>query len=116
MIDRVGQRFGDYRLIRLLGKGGFAEVYLGEHQRLKLQAAIKVLKVHLTNKELDEFLSEVRTFRLKHPNIVPVLNFGVEGGTIPFIVMGYAPNGTLRDRISHHTPACACSLSHSKSK
>jgi len=44
MVDRVGQRLGNYRLIRLLGRGGFAEVYLGQHIRLNMQAAIKVLQ------------------------------------------------------------------------
>ena len=31
MADRVGQQLGNYRFISLLGKGGFADVYLGEH-------------------------------------------------------------------------------------
>ena len=31
MADRVGQRFGDYLLVRHLGEGGFGDVYLGEH-------------------------------------------------------------------------------------
>lgn len=39
MANRVGQQFGNYRLVSLLGYGGFAEVYLGEHQYLKTQAA-----------------------------------------------------------------------------
>src|SRR5207237_3952109 len=43
MANRVGQQFGNYRLIRLLGRGTFAEVYLGQHMRLNTQAAIKVL-------------------------------------------------------------------------
>ncbi len=42
MADRVGQRLGNYRLVRLLGQGGFAEVYLGEHIHLDTPAAIKV--------------------------------------------------------------------------
>ncbi len=49
MEDRIGQRLGNYRLIRLLGKGGFAEVYLGEHLRLGTQAAVKVLYTRLAS-------------------------------------------------------------------
>src|SRR5215467_6183830 len=98
MDDRVGQLLGNYRLIRLLGEGGFAEVYLGEHVFLQTQAAIKVLHTRLTKDDHDGFLTEARTIaRLKHPQIVRVLEFGVEG-SIPYLVMDYAPNGTLRTR------------------
>jgi serine/threonine protein kinase len=44
MTERIGQQLGNYRLVRHLGKGGFAEVYLGEHIYLKTQAAIKLLQ------------------------------------------------------------------------
>ncbi len=37
MIDRVGQQLGNYRLIRSLGSGGFADVFLGEHVYLNLE-------------------------------------------------------------------------------
>jgi serine/threonine protein kinase len=98
MPERVGQRLGNYHLIRLLGHGGFADVYLGEHVYLRTQAAIKVLRMELNADERNNFLNEARTIaHLVHPHIIRVLDFGVDGYT-PFLVMDYAPNGTLRDR------------------
>ncbi len=97
MVDYIGQRLGNYQLTRLLGEGGFAQVYLGEHIYLSTQAAIKILNTQLDNDQ-DWFRTEARTIaRLVHPNIVRVLDFGVEGNT-PFLVMDYAPKGTLRQR------------------
>jgi eukaryotic-like serine/threonine-protein kinase len=98
MTEHIGRQFGNYQLTRLLGQGGFADVYLGEHVYLKTQAAIKVLQLRLSGTNLESFLNEARTIaHLEHPNIVAVLDFGVQG-TIPFLVMSYAPNGTLRQR------------------
>src|SRR5947209_15626653 len=96
MADRVGQQLGNYRLTRLLGRGGFAEVYLGEHRRLKTQAAIKVLHTQLADSDVENFLKEAQFIaKLEHPHIVRILDFDVEEST-PFLVMSYAPNGTLR--------------------
>src|SRR5437660_4457097 len=104
MADRVGQHIGNYHLIRLLGEGGFAEVYLGEHIHLGTYAAIKVLHTQLTSDDVEQFRSEARLIaRLEHPNIVRVLDFGVEG-KVPFLVMSYAPNGTLRQRKGESLP------------
>jgi peptide/nickel transport system substrate-binding protein len=98
MADRTGQQLGNYRLIRLLGQGGFADVYLGEHTFLSTQAAIKLLHTRLTGDELQGFHNEARTIaHLIHPNIVRVLEYGVESG-VPYLVMDYAPGGTLRER------------------
>lgn len=94
----IGKQLGNYQITRLLGEGGFAQVYLGEHIYLGTQAAIKVLSAQAGN-DLDWFLKEARTIaRLVHPNIVRVLEFGVEEGSLPYLVMDYAPNGTLRQR------------------
>lgn len=97
MTDRGGQQFGNYRLIKQLGQGGFADVYLGEHVHLENQAAIKVLHSSLTEKKAQDFETEAkRLVRLSHPNIVRVLDYAIHEG-IPFLVMEYAPNGSLRD-------------------
>ncbi|HLJ32120.1 MAG TPA: serine/threonine-protein kinase, partial [Ktedonobacteraceae bacterium] len=101
MANRVGQQFGHYQLTRLLGKGGFAEVYLGRHIYLGSEAAIKVILNESTDKEL--FLTEGRTLvRLIHPHIVRLLDFGIENN-IPYFVMDYAPNGSLREKHPHGT-------------
>ncbi len=98
MADRLGQQLGNYRLTRLLGRGGFADVYLGEHIHLDTYAAIKVLHTELTSEDVEQFRTEARTLaHLAHPQIIRLLDFGIEGG-IPFLVMDYAPNGSLRQR------------------
>ncbi|TMD51803.1 MAG: serine/threonine protein kinase, partial [Chloroflexi bacterium] len=90
--DRVGQQLGSYRLVRLLGKGGFAEVYLAEHTNRKSMAAVKVLHTRLAKDNFKDFLNEARSFRLKHPHIIPIIDFGMEDD-FPYLVMEYAPNG-----------------------
>ncbi len=98
--DRVGQQFGNYQLIKWLGQGGYAEVYLGKHRYLNTQAAIKVLLKPLFDNDQESFLEEARIIaRLVHPNIVRVLEYGVVENT-SFLAMSYAPGGTLR----HHHP------------
>src|SRR6266487_6441357 len=98
MSDRIGQQLGNYQLLHLIGRGNFTDVYLGEHLHLGTQAAIKVLHTRLTSEESEKLRTEARTMaRLAHPHIIRVLEFGVED-SIPFLVMEYAPNGTLRQR------------------
>ena len=98
MVYKVGQKLGNYQLERFLGRGGFAEVYLGKHIYLNTHAAIKVLLRQSDNENLENFLQEARMIAsLKHPHIVRILDFGIEEQH-PFLVMAYAPHGTLRQR------------------
>src|SRR5712691_11099617 len=98
MAANLGKQFGNYRIVQLLGQGGFASVYLGEHQYLKSYAALKVLQISLSEKEVQRFQSEAQLLvHLKHPNIIRVLEFYVEQG-VPVLVMEQAPGGTLRDK------------------
>src|SRR5437870_3499156 len=98
MPDLVGQQLGTYRLIRSIGQGGFADVYLGEHIHLGTYAAVKVLKAQVASGDVEWFRNEARIIaNLENPHIVRVLDFDVQIGT-PFLVMQYAPNGTLRQQ------------------
>ena len=99
-LDRIGQQVGEYRLLRWLGGGGFGDVYLAEHVRDHSQVAIKLLHIQLShNEDLKAFINEARTIRLKHAHIVPLLDFAISREDIPFLVMEYVAQGTLRD---HH--------------
>lgn len=92
----IGQQWGNYRLKQLLGRGGFAEVYLGEHVRLHITAAVKLLHTHLSDEGAAAFQHEAQVIAdLAHPHIVRVLDFDVQKGR-PFLVLDYAPGGSLK--------------------
>lgn len=105
MDDYIGKQLGNYRLVRLLGNGGFARVYLGEQIYLKTLAAIKVLPSQLDNKTTYKFLEEAQIIaKLEHTYIIKVLDFGVDTNNninTPYLVMSYAPNGTLRQHCNN---------------
>ena len=63
-VDYVGQRLGNYRLIRQLGQGGFAEVYLGEHIHLKTQAAVEEVVMRALQKDPRQRFEDTRAFAL----------------------------------------------------
>ncbi len=97
--DRLGQQVGEYRLVDKLGGGGFGTVYLAEHVHEQTQAAVKVLDIRLSKTgDFKDFINEVRTILFRHPHIVPLLDFGISRDDLPYLVMEYAPEGTLRDR------------------
>lgn len=103
MSQLLGQKWGNYQLVQLLGQGSFAQVYLGKHVHLGMHAAIKILHTHITGTALHLFHQEAQTIAdLQHPNIIRILDFDVNEGR-PFLVMDYAPQGSLRLRHPHGT-------------
>lgn len=100
---------GEFRLLRRLGKGGMAEVYLAEQPSLKRQVAIKVLRADLLDEEKDHVL--IKRFAqeataaggLSHANIVQVYLVGEENG-IHYIVQEYIQGMNLKDFIKKKGP------------
>lgn len=99
MTNFVGELLGNYRLLRVLGRGGSAEVYLAEHIYLKTLVAVKVLNARLDREDMEHLIAEAQlNATLEHPHIVRVLECGVAEGIHPYLVMNYAPGGTIRRR------------------
>ncbi len=91
-----------YRVLRPLGVGGMASVYLAVQESLDREVALKVMAPALAaNQEFtDRFLKEGRiTARLSHPNLVTVFDIG-QHGTIYYLAAEYIPGGTLRDKLT----------------
>lgn len=91
----LGKQFGQYNVVKFLGKGGFSRVYLGRHISLATEAAIKLLSVPFSAKDKEMFEAEaLRHAHLRHPHIIRVLDMGIEEEA-PFLVMDYAPQGSI---------------------
>src|SRR5687767_1119610 len=85
-----GARVATYVIRGKIGRGGFANVYLAEHEADGSRVALKVLRGHLASDPHlhQRFLTEIRTMQtLQHPNIVKILDFGVSDDSCPFFVM-----------------------------
>jgi len=86
----IDRQFGDFRLIRLLGKGGMSEVYEVENVRLGSRHALKLFTYEKEDAEVRRrFETEGRLLaRLNHPRIVRVTDIGTDGATgRPYFVM-----------------------------
>ena len=106
MADPV-RRIGRYQIVREIGRGGMAAVYLARQVDLDRDVALKELNAfHAADPAFAErFVRESRVAgSMSHPNIVTVFEFLNENGT-PFIAMEYLERGSLRPYVGHTTLA-----------
>ena len=92
---------GRYRIIRRLGGGGMASVYLGEQNLLRRAVAVKVLHPHLARdpEMCERFRREAESAaRLVHPHVCPILDFSASAEAV-YTVMPYIGGGSFADRV-----------------
>jgi len=98
--DLIGSRIGDYSVLRRLGRGGMATVYLVHDPKHDRQVALKLLDATVVaSVGSDRFLREIRlAAQLQHPHILPVFDSGDSDGRFWF-TMPYIAGGSLRERL-----------------
>lgn len=92
---------GRYEVLKRVGSGGMADVYMAKDHKLNRNVAVKVLKSEYVEDEkfLKKFETEAQAVaRLSHPNIVNIYDVGMEDG-INYIVMELAEGITLKEYI-----------------
>jgi serine/threonine-protein kinase len=99
-----GQTIGAYRILRTLGRGGMATVYLARDLRHHRSVALKVLHPDLAHAlGPDRFLREIEVAaNLSHPHILPLFDSGSVDGLL-YYAMPYVEGETLRDRLRQET-------------
>jgi serine/threonine-protein kinase len=102
------RKLGEYRILRLLGEGGMGAVYLGYHEGLDRQVAIKVLNEEMVSNQLhiDRFYREAKSGALlNHPNIVRSLNIGQDQATGKhYLVLEYVDGPSARQLLDQYGP------------
>lgn len=101
--ELIGKVIKGYEILRQIGQGGMATVYLANQQSMNRQVALKVLPKHLMGDDtyLQRFEREVKIVStLEHRNIVPVYDYGELEGQ-PYIVMRYMSGGSIDDLLQH---------------
>jgi serine/threonine protein kinase len=103
MSDLSGKTLGQYQIIKPIGQGGMAKIYLAYQPSVKREVAIKVLASDLQENAsfVNRFAKEVEVIaHLQHPQIIPVYDFGKQDDEL-YIVMAYMRGLTLAERIDN---------------
>ena len=100
---RVGTVLADrYMVLKRLGQGGMARVYLARHQIIGRAVAIKILLPHLVEDAnvVRRFVNEARAAgMIGHPNIVESVDIGTTNDGLPFLVLEYLEGTCLTDEV-----------------
>ena len=98
-----------YTILREIGRGGMATVWLADDRHHGRRIAIKTLHPELAGAiGTDRFLREIRlTAQLQHPGIVPILDSGAvtlpDGTSVPWYAMPFLDGESLRERLTRET-------------
>ena len=106
-VTRVPETIGRYRVVRLLGKGGFGAVYQAHDDDLDRPVAIKVPHPERVERpeDVEAYLTEARILAsLDHPHIVPVYDVGRTDDGFCFVVSKYIEGSDLATRIKERRP------------
>jgi serine/threonine protein kinase/tetratricopeptide (TPR) repeat protein len=102
----VGRQLGAYKLMRRVGQGGMAAVFLAARadDEYHKQVAVKLVQPGLDSRDLlDRFRTERQTLAgLDHPNIVKLLDGGSTPDGLPFLVMDYVDGKPIDEYCDQH--------------
>ena len=104
--DLSGKQLGDFHLLRRLGRGAMADVYLAEQSRLKRRVAVKILRPELAGDRtyLQRFQIEAQAAAsLIHANIVQIYEVGCVD-RLHYIAQEYVQGENLREHVARHGP------------
>jgi hypothetical protein len=106
-IGRLARALGEtYRVVRMIGRGGFAEVYEVVDTGLQRRLAVKVLRsdLHWSSSAVSRFTQETRAIaRLNHPNTIPI-HFVGEGEGLVFYAMPFLEGRTVAELLRTEGP------------
>ncbi len=108
-VPQSGMVFGKYRLVRELGRGGMASVWLAAHTILGAPVAVKILAPEIAARDprfMVRFLREARLAgRIHHPHLVAVHDVGRDPATgLSYMVMDYLPGGSVAGLLARNGP------------
>ena len=104
----VGTSLGGYVLLRQLGEGGMGRVFLARHQLLQRDVVIKQIRPHLADRPelVRRFFAEAQAAaRLRHPNVVEVLDCAHAPDGSPYLVLEYLDGRTMHEWLASTGPA-----------